>query len=80
MQHVMQPLLGLLGQTPDPGRLALSDWDLVYGKHAGPTFLRGLARWQRCMVYGMQLRLHHGNTLHRRWRWPRANSVSCTLR
>ena len=29
MQHAMQPLLGLLGETPDPGRLTLADWDLV---------------------------------------------------
>ena len=29
MQHAMQPLLSLLGETPDPGRLTLSDWDLV---------------------------------------------------
>lgn len=25
----MRPLLGLLGTTPDPGRLSLSDWDVV---------------------------------------------------
>ena len=29
MLHAMQPLLGLLGETPDPGRLTLADWDLV---------------------------------------------------
>lgn len=29
MQGALQPLLGLLGTAPDPGRLGLADWDLV---------------------------------------------------
>ena len=29
MHNMMRPLLGLLGPAPDPGRLGLSDWDMV---------------------------------------------------